>query len=254
MRGAIRGGAAVLLAISGIAFAQHSTMAVTRSGSALPANVTHGQQVFLQNCAMCHGDGGLGDGEMAAVTVKQAGVHVANLTDRAEISRLGRAGVRRTVTLGGAHNGLSNLMPAWGGKLSSREIEDVTDFVMRLPDLPGTSSATLRAYSRAPSGTPALGQSIFIHQCSACHGVLAHGDGPLAASLIRERHVHPRNLTDASYIGTKTDRELFTVISEGGGSNGKSNYMPHWGGYLTPAQIKDLVSYIRSISHTESRP
>ena len=30
--------------------------------------------------------------------------------------------------------------------------------------------------------------------------------------------------------------------------------MPHWGGYLSAAQIKDLVSYVRMISHTAPRP
>jgi mono/diheme cytochrome c family protein len=30
--------------------------------------------------------------------------------------------------------------------------------------------------------------------------------------------------------------------------------MPAWAVYLSPAQIKDLVSYIRAISRTASRP
>ena len=44
------------------------------------------------------------------------------------------------------------------------------------------------------------------------------------------------------------------VISEGGGAMGKSVYMPHWGGYLTAPQIKDVISYVRVISHTVARP
>jgi mono/diheme cytochrome c family protein len=30
--------------------------------------------------------------------------------------------------------------------------------------------------------------------------------------------------------------------------------MPVWAGYLTPDQVKDLVSYIRVISHTAPQP
>jgi len=30
--------------------------------------------------------------------------------------------------------------------------------------------------------------------------------------------------------------------------------MPAWAVYLTPEQIKDIVSYIRAISHTAARP
>lgn len=254
MRDAFRGLAVILLTVSGLVFAQSWTVAVPTSSAVLSASAAHGQQIFLQNCAMCHGDGGAGDGELAAAIRQRAGVRVANLTDRSEIARLGRPGIRRTVTVGGGHAGLSNLMPAWGGRLTPHEIEEVTDFVIRLQDLaPGIPAATLREFAETPVGTPALGRSIFVHECSACHGIAARGDGPLAASLIRDRHVHPRNLTDSSYMATKTDRDLFVVISEGGGPVGKSNYMPHWGGYLTAAQIKDLVSYVRVISHTPRR-
>jgi cytochrome c oxidase cbb3-type subunit 3 len=222
---------------------------------ALPANLARGQRTFLQHCAMCHGNGGQGDGELAATLRHREGVVVANLTDRVELERLTRAGVRRTIEQGGAHTGRSNLMPAWGGRLSHREIDDVADYVMHLPDMaPTVFSATLRAYLRAPPGAPAEGRGIFVHQCSVCHGLGGHGDGPLSKSLEVQRHVRPRNLTDSTFAASRTDRELFTVISQGGGPVGKSTYMPHWGGYLSPAQIKNLVSYIRVISHTAPRP
>ena len=44
------------------------------------------------------------------------------------------------------------------------------------------------------------------------------------------------------------------TISLGGGHVGKSPYMPAWAVYLSPGQVKDLVSYIRTISRTESQP
>jgi cytochrome c oxidase cbb3-type subunit 3 len=221
----------------------------------MTAKLIREQRVFLQYCAMCHGNGGEGDGEMASMIFARAGVRVANLTDRAKIERIGRSGVLRTVSLGGGHTGRSNLMPPWGDRLTARELNDVVDYVVQLPQLGGSiSSWTLASYFEAPPGSPADGRAIFVHQCSACHGLTAHGDGPLAASLIANRNVHPRNLTDSSYVSTRTDRELFAVITEGGGAMGRSTFMPHWGGYLTSEQIKDLVSYVRTISHTRSQP
>ena len=245
----------ILIGISGLAFARSQAGTPPGSGPTLSTSAARGQAVFLQYCAMCHGDGGQGDGELAGAIRHRAGVTVANLTDRGEIERLGRVGVRRVVALGGGHTGRSNLMPAWGERLAPRQINDVADFVIRLPDLsPGASAAIQRAYAEAPRGAPAAGRAIFVHECSACHGLGARGDGPLAPSLIQGRHVRPRNLTDSSYIASRTDQELFTVITQGGGPVGKSTYMPHWGGYLTAAQIKDLVSYVRTISRTAPRP
>ena len=234
-------------------------VAVARTQPAAPkapaAELVRGQRVFLQHCAMCHGDHGKGDGELASAIHARAGVRVANLSDSIRLGRLDRSGVRRTVVLGGGHTGRSNLMPAWGEQLTTRELEDVVGYVADLPYAEEhIRSAALRASLGAPPGTPSAGRSIFLHQCSACHGLEARGDGPLAATLVAQRHIRPRNLTDSNYVATKTDRDLFAVISRGGGPMGKSNYMPHWGGYLTSAQIKDVVSYVRTVSRTETRP
>ena len=249
---AIRGMAMLLLAGSAASLSQGSS-----PGSNTPSSgsMALGQRAFLQYCAMCYGDRGRGDGELATAIRRRAGVTVANLADRGRIERLGRTGVRRVVTLGGAHTGRSNLMPAWGERLAAPEMDHLVDFVMGLPDqAPGSAAATVPGYAETLAGAAAGGRAIFVHQCSGCHGLAARGDGPLAESLIRKRHVRPRDLTDSSYMARRTDRELSAVITQGGGPTGKSNYMPHWGGYLSAAQIKDLVSYVRMISHTAPRP
>ena len=251
----IQGVAAVFVGVGLLVLG--ATEARTQSGApkAPNADLARGQRVFLQYCAMCHGDDGKGDGELAPALLQRAGVHVANLTDSTRIEGMGRSGIRNTVALGGAHTGRSNLMPAWGERLKNQELDDVVGYVAQLPYLEESAkSTTLHDYLQAPPGAPSAGREIFVHQCSACHGMEARGDGPLAASLISQRHVHPRNLTDSSYVATKTDRDLFAVISRGGGPMGKSNYMPHWAGYLTSAQIKDLVSYVRVVSRTQPRP
>lgn len=248
----------VLLGIGALgvgAAAEMQTQPSENASASLPANLRRGQRTFLEHCAMCHGNGGRGDGELAATLREQAGVMVANLTHQAELERLGRSGIRAIIVKGGAHTGRSNLMPAWGERMSHAEVDDVTSYVMQLPEMSlSLSSSTLAAYLHAPAGAPQAGREIFLHQCSGCHGLAGRGDGPLANSLESKRHVRPRNLTDSAFVASKSDRDLYTVISEGGGPMGKSVYMPHWGGYLTPVQIKHLVSYVRAISHTAARP
>ena len=112
---------------------------VARTQPAAPktptAELVRGQRVFLQHCAMCHGDHGKGDGELASAIHARAGVRVANLSDSIRLGRIDRSGVRRTVALGGAHTGRSNLMPAWGEQLTTRELEDVVGYVTGLPSV-----------------------------------------------------------------------------------------------------------------------
>src|SRR5262249_26915460 len=104
-----------------------------------------------------------------------------------------------------------------------------------------------------PPGAPAEGRVLYVHHCSGCHGPFAKGDGPLADQLWATHHVRPRNLTDSSYIATRADQQLFAVISLGGGHFRRAVQMPAWTVTLTPAQIKNVVAYVRQVSHTAPR-
>ncbi len=213
-------------------------------------DLQRGQRGFLAYCAMCHGDGGAGDGELASGLARR-GVVVAHLDDDARMKKLGWAGVRRVIVTGGAHTGRSNLMPAWGEKLAPDLVNDITEYVMALPSRnPPIPEATIRKYLEAPPGAPEQGRRLFVHTCSACHGPFGKGDGTLAETLRKRHNIRPRNLTDSTYIAKKTDQQLFATISLGGGHMKKSPYMPAWTVTLSPEQIKDVVSYIRVISRT----
>jgi mono/diheme cytochrome c family protein len=245
-----------LLAASLVTLAPLSFLASCQKKSATPASadqLQRGQEAFLAYCAMCHGDQGGGDGELAA-TLSQSGVVVARLDD-ARIEKLGWEGVRKVIAEGGAHTGRSNLMPAWGERLGEALTNDVAEYVMSLPGRrPGASEATLQKYLEAPAGVPAEGRRTYLHYCSACHGSYGRGDGTYAMALRLQHNIRPRDLTDSSYIAPKSDQELFTIISLGGGHMGKSPFMPAWTVSLSPEQIKDLVSYVRVISHTAPQP
>ena len=262
-------GLAMFIFSSGCGKSQNASQAPAAGGTAttaapdstppppppLSAELERGREVFVENCAMCHGESGNGDGDFGQGIKAKAGVSPANLADRVNLDRLGAAGVRRVIEKGGAHTGKSNMMPAWAELLTKQQIDDVANYVLHLPDLaPGVSSTTARNYATTPSGEPAAGRQLFVHHCAACHGSEGRGDGALAAGLKKQHNVQPRNLTDSTYIASKTDRDLFMTITLGGGHMGKSPYMPVWAGYLTPDQVKDVVSYIRVISHTAPQP
>ncbi len=213
-----------------------------------------GGRAFLSHCAMCHGNGGNGDGDAAAV-IKKEGVTVARLNDAEMMDRLTRQQVVEVIAKGGGHTNRSNIMPAWGEKLDPRMVSDIADYVMLLRTAnPAVPRATLAEYLQSPAGVPADGRELFVHHCVACHGDAGKGDGPYGLRLIKEHNVHPRDLTDTAYIGGKSDKDLFAVITLGGGHFRKAVFMPAWTVTLTPAQMKSIVAYIRAISHTPSKP
>ena len=50
------------------------------------------------------------------------------------------------------------------------------------------------------------------------------------------------------------DKFLYDIISKGGGAVGKSTFMPSWGGALNDTQIRDVVTYIRTLAIPPYRP
>lgn len=73
-----------------------------------------GERLYLANCATCHGDNGKGLGQYPTIIGK------------ADI--LGGDYARTVVAEG------RNLMPAFGGKLSQQQIDEIVDYVATLHD------------------------------------------------------------------------------------------------------------------------
>jgi cbb3-type cytochrome c oxidase subunit III len=212
------------------------------------AAIEAGAPVFLQHCAMCHGDGGNGDGDVAPV-LAQKGVKVARLNDLELMSQISRDSLKIIVSKGGEHTHRSPYMPAWADSLSPEQISNVVEFIASL----SSTNPAIPLYLQAPPGVPAEGRQLFLHHCAACHGNEGKGDGPFAARIAAmSNHAVVRNLTDAKYMSTLSDQKIYATVSLGGGHFHKAVQMPAWNLTLTPAQIKDLVAYVRTLSGTGS--
>lgn len=103
-------------------------------------------------------------------------------------------------------------------------------------------------------GGLANGADLYKQHCAICHGLDAHGQGPLAAAM----KVVPADLTRiaAEHGGEFPDAKIADVIRNGGAVLGHgSRAMLPWGLYFSErhkpdvgrARIKDLVAYIKSI-------
>ncbi len=120
-----------------------------------------GRNLFLNNCATCHGsDGGGAPG-------------FPNLTDKDWLWGGDPDTVLATVT-----NGRMGVMPPWGEALGSSGVENVLAYVMSL------SGRKLEA------GDAAAGKQKFAELCSACHGPDGRGNPAMGAP----------NLTDATWL------------------------------------------------------
>lgn len=74
------------------------------------------------------------------------------------------------------------------------------------------------------------GAKLFKQHCEVCHGEGGKGNiGP--------------DLTDSKWKYGSSDDEIFTTISKG-----RSGGMPSWENQLSAEKIKELITYIRSIS------
>ncbi len=245
------GSACAVVLVAGLAVAATPR---TPDTTVPPARIARAQQAYLAYCAMCHGPRGAGDGEVATALLR-SNIRVPRLDGAERLSKVGRAGVLRIILEGGAHVGRSNVMPEWGGLVGQSLANDLADYVMSIPgQSPGVPGETVEKYLKSPPGVPGEGRKLYVYHCAACHGADGRGDGPSGDLLKRKRGIRPRDLTDHRFMTSKTDKDLYAVIALGGAHLGRSVYMPSWNNDLTPAQIKDLVAYLRNISKTPSKP
>ncbi|MBL9038675.1 MAG: c-type cytochrome [Archangium sp.] len=114
-----------------------ATVAVAGGGAAKPAapgftlggDPSRGAASFKLYCTSCHGEGGAGDGAASAALNPKP----ANFTDAARAAEVTDEFVYKMIKDGGAANGRSALMVAWGPVLADdAKVRDVAAFVRSL--------------------------------------------------------------------------------------------------------------------------
>jgi len=135
-----------------------------------------GRNLFLNNCATCHGsDGGGAPG-------------FPNLADKDWLWGGDPDTVVATIA-----NGRTGVMPPWGEVLGPRGVEDMLSYVLSL------SGRKLEA------GDPRAGGAKFAELCAACHGPDAHGNPALGAP----------NLTDGTWLNGGSLATVRETIEKG---------------------------------------
>jgi mono/diheme cytochrome c family protein len=88
------------------------------------------------------------------------------------------------------------------------------------------------------------GQALYATHCALCHGSSGQGDGPSAVGFATK----PSNLADGRLMNGLPDDFLENIVRHGGPIEGLSPGMPAFGAYLSDAQIRQAILYVRSLA------
>ncbi|HZZ42896.1 MAG TPA: c-type cytochrome [Tepidisphaeraceae bacterium] len=194
-----------------VAAAQHNpVIKMARDPGDRVEDAKHGEVVFGQYCASCHGVDARGGGLAGLILLP----HPADLT----AGHLSDDAVMNIVA-----NGIPGTGMASFGKLAEKDLRSVESYVITLcPDDP-------------PAGPPSdEGKQIYMQNCINCHGADGRGDGVASAPLPRpaaDFHARRPNLDYAKQ-----------VIANGI----PGTAMPAWHAKLDEKQRTQVADYVRS--------
>jgi len=171
-----------------------------------------GKSIFDNNCAGCHGTGGVG----------RPGGYPTLLDD--DWIWGGAVNDIHTTIVHGIRNATdadarASQMPAFGadGILTQKQIAAVTDHVLAL---------------RGAGAENPEGAAVYAENCTACHGDLGKGNPELGAP----------NLTDQIWLYGGSKADIIAQIIKP-----RYGVMPPWAGRLTEEQIKQVTLYVHQL-------
>ena len=201
-----------------------------------PPAATAPNEIYLNNCARCHGEKGDGHGPIAIYLDPYprdlTKVGFMNSKPQERLIKSIQAGVGGTS------------MPAWGQAFTEEQIRGVLDYVQT--SFVKEPRRTLKE-RKLPESNPIAysnesidrGEKIFLQRCTGCHGKKGDGKGPNSLDILPR----PRNLRNRDFMTSISDRRLFESLLYGV----QGTAMPPWIDYgLTEKEVGDLVNYLRS--------
>lgn len=183
-----------------------------------------GKTIYESYCAFCHGLDGHADTPVARLLEPRP----RNFADPVEMARVTDDRMYRALKEGRP----GTAMAPWGQVLSEPQMGDVVDYIRSLASpRPAALSADQLSLQ--------IGRRIFDKECAMCHGKDGRADTEAAKVL----HPRPRKFADPIEMARVDDGRLYTAIKLGR----PGTAMGGWGELQSPAEIIDLMRYIRSL-------
>ncbi len=187
-----------------------------------------GAQLFVSNCAVCHGQ--FGEGGPNPANPSQTIVPISSaefLKTRDDLT------LRSIISQGQPNFGMSPFGSANGGPLSDDQIDALVAFIRSWEANPPVNLPAEVAAGRAALS----GSQVFANVCARCHG--ANGEGGIGPAF-----------NTADFQNRYDDQSLLNVIDKGR----EATPMIAWGDLLSAGQLQQLVQYIRTLKPIASAP
>ena len=215
---------------------------------ALDPRLQKGKQVYIRNCAVCHGERGQGSNlPVGGPTLPR---NLASPQSREELSR---ERMLESVTRGRP----GTAMAAFASRLPADDIEAVVDYVRAALMVPETNISGIRAHGGRKNDTPitstpktdmslpmpnglkgnmAKGGSFYNANCATCHGIKGDGKGPRAYFI----NPKPRIFTDPEFQTRFNRPAVYAATAMGK----QGTEMPAWSKVLSAQEIADVSEYV----------
>ena len=181
-----------------------------------------GANLYLKNCAVCHGQNGTGGiGIPLALASFQSSVDDDYL--------------RRTIRQGRP----GRVMPAFNA-LSDAEVDAIVKYVRSWNKGPRRTFAMQRV-----SGDPKHGKQLFGQYCAACHGANGEGGKGTGVTFSRPRDlpIMAPALHNPGFLASASDSMIKTILIKGRAGTPMRSFLKAG---LKEKDIDDIVSYVRS--------
>lgn len=179
--------------------------------------VSAGKQIFSDNCAACHQQGG--EGKMA---------FAPNLTDDDWLYGGQYANIQQSIT-----HGRHGYMPPFAEVLNDAQITQLADYVLSLSGIASNAQSAQAGNLLFHSETAA---------CYYCHGDDAKGRQVLGSANLTDRIWLWADVPGSASIAQK-QAAIKNVIRQGL----NAGVMPSWKERLSPEQIKLLTVYVHEL-------
>lgn len=222
-----------------------------------PALVEHGKELYLKNCASCHGEKGDGKGICSAFLLPQPRDFTRaqfRLRSTATGNLPTDEDLFRAVSLGLA----GTPMPPWRGMLNESDRWAVVEFVKSFsPRFAKNEPRKMIEVGKAPERNDAAiaqGKELYAKMsCGTCHGEKGQGDGPSAFSLKDDagNKIAARDFSKPSGFkaGYATKEIVRGFLS---GFNGTP--MPSFESSLSKEDAWKLAYYVETLVKTPTAP
>jgi cytochrome c oxidase cbb3-type subunit 3 len=192
------------------------------------ADAAKGKAVYDAKCASCHGKDGKGNAAMGKVFKTEPAA--LDLTDAATAGK-SDADLKALTDKG------LNKMPAFAGKLSPADLDDVTAYTRSLSGAAPVAAAPAAAVSGEGTKSPDL-SATWTAKCASCHGKDGKGNANMAK--VFKLDAAALDMVDEATLA-KSDAELVRLTTEGVGK------MPAYKDKMTAQEIEAIVKYMRSL-------